>query len=306
MKVKKMPVAAILLAITIVVYIVAALLFSYTTKPEVDKGEFAFSITYEYKGKIKTVSGVLECEYFDSGTVAGDHMRDWSEELKYENPENIEEPHVIDQNDEEQMILTMVPDMRAGYFMGDPLYKDVYEENGFEGPQPYVEYCDYKNEIFSNSENRDEVLASIGFKIIDFTYAEPIENSFSFSGIRFEADNIGIFFLIMLAFFVLCLIFVHKDNEYQYRGIDKAGIILNFIVGVVAVPFIFFFCMLFGIVESDVEIINQIVYSTPPIAMLCLALSVVFRRKGFSKIGFLIQFGGILLFIFEFGLEAVL
>ena len=64
-------------------------------------------------------------------------------------------------------------------------------------------------------------------------------------------------------------------------------------------------CMLFGIVESNVELINQITYNIPSIAILCLALSVVFRRKGFSKTGFFIQFGGILPFVLVFVLDAL-
>jgi hypothetical protein len=45
------------------------------------------------------------------------------------------------------------------------------------------------------------------------------------------------------------------------------------------------------------KIINAIIYNIPPFAVLCLALSVVFRRKGYPKTGFFIQFGGILLFV---------
>ena len=64
-------------------------------------------------------------------------------------------------------------------------------------------------------------------------------------------------------------------------------------------------CMLFGIVESSVELINQITYNIPPMALLCLALSVVFRRKGYSKTGFFIQFAGILMFVLVFALGSL-
>ena len=94
-------------------------------------------------------------------------------------------------------------------------------------------------------------------------------------------------------FFLLCLIFVRKDQGHSYSKLDQFSIIVNFLVGIFAVPFISIVCMLFGLVESNVELINQIIYNIPPIALLCLALSVVFRRKGYSKAGFLIQFGAI-------------
>ena len=32
-------------------------------RPEIKTGEFNFSVTYEYNGEIKTVSGVYVCEY---------------------------------------------------------------------------------------------------------------------------------------------------------------------------------------------------------------------------------------------------
>ena len=297
MKTKKLSLAIILLAITLIVYIAATVLFCYTTKPNVSTGEFPFSITYEYKGETNTLSGVFMCEYSGSNTIHAEHNRYWNQETIYHNPNYVENPMVIEQNDELQTTLAVQMDMYAGYFMGDPLHENYYTEQGCEGPEPYVEYYDYKNDIYLDDENRDEVLESIGFKIVDFTYAEPIENSFSFSGVQYEADNVMIFVAIMTGYLVLCLVFVRKDKEYQYSNLDKSSIVINFLVGIVVVPLLTFICMMFGIVESRVELINQITYSIPPIAMLCLALSVVLRRKGYSNPGFFIQFGGIFLFI---------
>ena len=297
MKTKKLSLAIILLAITLIVYIAATVLFCYTTKPNVSTGEFPFSITYEYKGETNTLSGVFMCEYSGSNTIHGEHNRYWNQETIYHNPNHVENPIVIEQNDELLTTLAVQEHMYAGYFMGDPLHENYYAAYGYEGPEPYVEYYDYKNDIYLDDENRDEVLESIGFEIVDFTYAEPIENSFSFSGIQYEADNITIFVAIMAVYLVLCLVFVRKDKAYQYSKLDKVGIIFNFLMGIIVVPFLSFVCMMFGIVESRVELINQITYNIPSITILCLALSVVFRRKGYSKPGFFIQFGGIPLFI---------
>ncbi len=297
MKTKKLSFAIILLAITVIAYIVASVLFCYTTKPKVLTGEFPFSITYEYKGETHTLSGVLACEYSGSNTIYGKHNRYWNQETIYHNPNGVENPFVIEQNDELQTTLAVQEHMYAGYFMGDPLYENYYTEYSYEGPEPYVEYYDYKNDIYLNDENRDEILEAIGFEIIDYTYAEPIENSFSFSGIQYEADSVTIFVVIMAVYLVLCLVFVRKDPAYQYSNLDKVGIIFNILTGIIVVPALSIICMMFGIVESHVELINQITYSIPPITILFLALSIVFRRKGYSKPGFFIQFGGIFLFI---------
>ena len=45
MKTKKLSAVAILLALMLVAYIAATVIFCYQTKPEVSKGEFPFSIT---------------------------------------------------------------------------------------------------------------------------------------------------------------------------------------------------------------------------------------------------------------------
>ena len=296
----------ILLAITIIAYIVASVLFCYTTKPEVSTGEFPFSITYEYKGERKTLSGVLECEYSGSDTIHREHRRYWKQETIYDNPDHVENPFVVDQNDELQTTLAISEHMYAGYFMGDPLYKDYYSAYGLEGPEPHVEYCDYLNGITLDDENKDEILESIDFKIVDVTYAEPIENSFSFSGIQYEADNVMIFVAIMAVYLLLCLVLIGRDKEYPYSKLDKVGIICNFLVAIIAVPFLTFICMMFGIAESHVALINQVTYNIPSITILCLALSVVFRRKGYSKTGFFIQFGGIPLFVLILVTDALL
>ena len=77
MKIKKLTATMIFLVMTLAAYIAASVIFCYTTKPEVTTGEFPFSITYEYKGETKTLSGVLECEYSGSYTILNEHNRYW-------------------------------------------------------------------------------------------------------------------------------------------------------------------------------------------------------------------------------------
>lgn len=291
---KKFLLPSVFLALTIVAYIVASVLFCYTTKPEVTSGEFPFSITYKYKDEIKTFSGVCKCEFSGSKTIGNEHDRYWDSEVVIENSGNFENDHVIAES--EHTTLGIQENMYAGYFMGDPLHKDHYAVYGEDGPTPIVEYYDYQNGIEINEENEDEVLEKIGFEIIDYTYPEPIENSFTFSGVKYEADNVTIFVAISLAFMLLCLIFVRKDKEYKYAAIDKIGICLNFIVGLIAIPFITLICIFFDLNGSGEDILSQIAYNTPAFAIICLTLSIVFRRREFGKPGFFVQFAGVALF----------
>lgn len=290
MKAKKWTVPAILLVCLIVAYAIVAVLTCYNTKPAVSEGEFPFSITYEYLGETKTIAGVYSCKFGSSQTILGIHERYWEGEITY-----TEGDYIVHQ--EEMKTLAVQPCLEAGYFMGDPLYRDYYEVYGLEGPEPYAEYYDYENEISYADYGMEEELASIGFRFLDFQYAEPIENSFSFSGVSFEGDNITAFFVLMLIFLIACIIFVRKDEDYEVSYFNKSCVIINFIVGIIAAPFIYIICALFSIVGSGYEWIDQIIYNIPPITVFCIALSVIFRRKGYSKTGFFVQFGGVALFL---------
>ena len=190
--------------------------------------------------------------------------------------------------------------------MGDPLYKDYYEKNGNGVIEPYVEYYDYENDISLNDENRDEILESLGFRVVECSYPEPIENSFRVSGVLYSGDNVSIFVIITLVFLLLCLIFVRKDKEYKYSTFDKVGIVINFIMGLIVLPFITIICMLYEIVASSTGFKSQFTFTIPPVAVLCLALSVVFRRKGYSKTGFFIQFTGSILFVLSIIIDTFL
>ena len=276
---KKFLLTTIFLIITLIVYVAATFAFCYTTKPEVSTGEFPFCILYEYKGETGTLSGVMKCEYSSSSTIHGVHNRYWKQDTVYEN-------------------------MNAGYFMGDPLNADFYQVYGYEEPRPQVSFYDYKNENFLEDATEEE-LADLDFKIVDFKYGTPISNNFSFSGVRYEADNVTIFVAIMLVFLLACLLFVRKDQELKYSKLDKAGIVCNFIIAFMVAPFITFVCVMFGIVESSAEWINQLTYTTPSLAILFLALSVVLRRQGYPKTSFFIQFGGIILFIAILVLDSI-
>ena len=305
MKNKKFLVPGILFSLLIVAFVVTSLLCCYTTKPDVSKGEFPFSITYEYKGETGTLSGIYKCEYLGSDTIFNEHNRYWTGESIIEYDGEYDIPNIVFQD--ETMTLAIHEFIEPGYVMGDPLYADWYSKHyGLDGPQPSIEYYDYINEISLEDENvnREELLEEIGFKLIDYSYPEPIENSFSFSGVEYQADNVPIFVVISFVFLILCIIFVRRDKEYKYNALDKIGIVLNFVIAIVVLPFISFFCWIYGIVGGE-DVMSQITYNTPFVAITCLALSVLLRRKGVRKTGFFIQFGGIVLFILLLIIDAI-
>ena len=291
MKIKNLRIPAILLVGLLVAYAILTVILCYNTKPAISEGEFPFSITYEYRGETGTTSGVIICKYEGSQTIFNEHTRYWSEETVY-----TEGDYVVYQD--ETKTLAVQPGTEEGYLMGDPLYSDYHQKHyDMEEPGAYVEYYDYENDISISGYQNEEELAAVGFRVLDFYYGEPIENSFSFSGVTYEPDNIIFFVVLMLIFLLVCIIFVRKDKEYKYSYLDKSCIIVNFIVGIIAVPFISLICTMFGLTGSGYEWIDQCIYNIPSFTILCLALSVMLRRKGYSKQGFFVQFGGILAFV---------
>ena len=153
MKTKKFVILAVLLAGLLIAYAAFSVIFCYNTKPAVSEGEFPFSITYEYLGETKTISGVYSCKFEGSRTISGQHDRYWNGEITYTEGDNFV-------HKEETKTLAVQPHMIAGYFMGDPLHRDHYQVYGLEGPEPYAEYYDYENDISITDYDQDEELAA--------------------------------------------------------------------------------------------------------------------------------------------------
>ena len=291
---KKFLLPGIFFAAMLVAFALLTVIFCYTTEPEIAEGDFPFSITYEYKGEVGVLSGVYHCKFSSSSTYGGFHERWWDGGATYDQTPKYDYAYIIDRT--EDYSLSMHEHMIPGYFMGDPLHQDYYDEYYDGVIAPYIEYYDYKNGITLDDSNREAVLEAIDFKIIDYTYPEPIENSFHRSGLCFEADNLPMFVLATLVFLLLCIIFVRKEKDYTYNAMDKISIVLNFLVGLVAMPFISIVCLFIDINGTAGDVTAFIAYTIPVIGYTCLALSIVFRRKGYSKTGIVIQFVGTAMF----------
>ena len=140
--------------------------------PEVDNGEFDFSVTYEINGETKTVSGVYVCEY--NGTdwaLDGGYHRDWNGYVKGNPAEDRYKIGETDDGGDIYICLGVYPE----YFMGDE------ETGGKEIPAPWitVQYPYDENGGVNIFNDATEIEESFGAKIISYNYAEPIENSFA-------------------------------------------------------------------------------------------------------------------------------
>ena len=140
-------------------------------RPETKYSEFDFSVTYEYKGEIKTVSGVYVCEY--DGTawyLDGGYSREWKGYIKGGMDTLIE----IDRIDDDVVWLDL--EFYPEYFMSDPTW------NWMGAPEPMFSIKVQGDEGIYFENDPEIIEKDYGAKIISYEYAEPIENSFSVLG----------------------------------------------------------------------------------------------------------------------------
>lgn len=138
-------------------------------RPKIKTAEFDFSVTYEYDGEIKTISGVYVCEYDGVDWVLdGGYHREWKGYVKDGTTEEViclgtaEDGGIVELN------LFFYPYQ----FMGDSHWED---DEPF-APCITVKIEDDEGLCF---ENDVELIAeTYGAKIISYEYDEPIKNTY--------------------------------------------------------------------------------------------------------------------------------
>lgn len=137
-------------------------------RPEIKSEEFDFSVTYEYGGETKTVSGVFVCEYAGtSWTLDGGYGRDWTGHIQ---GGELEDHVPIDTVDGNEIILVL--NLDPEYLMDD-FNADLYDI-----PKPYIMVKMVSDEGMWFVHDPGEIEEYCGAKIISYEYDEPIENSF--------------------------------------------------------------------------------------------------------------------------------
>ena len=138
-------------------------------RPEVKEGEFNFTVTYEYNGEIKTVSGVYVCEYDGIDfALEGENHREWNGYIK---DGNLEENIVI-AIAEDGGIVELNLHFEPGRFMGDSYYEN---DEPFE---PWITVRIEDEEGLSFENDADLIAEVYGARIISYEYDDTIENSF--------------------------------------------------------------------------------------------------------------------------------
>lgn len=137
--------------------------------PEIEKGEFSFSVTYEFEGKVETISGVYVCEYDGaSWAIDGGANREWIGYIKDDTVEDMIKLGTVEGDNEVHLHLNFCPE----YFMDD------FVEGYHEVPKPEISVTLNDGEGLSFMNDPQEVEEYCGAKIVSYEYEEPIENSF--------------------------------------------------------------------------------------------------------------------------------
>ena len=133
-------------------------------RPEIKEGRFNFSVTYEYNGEAKTVSGVYVCKY--DGVIWYNPNRDpfvhWEESFEGDGVNEYGDIPICNTDDGGEIFISLF--MYPEYFMGDPEYANAK-------PLIRAELCYPDDQI-----GDPDILTEYGVKLISYEYDEPIEN----------------------------------------------------------------------------------------------------------------------------------
>jgi hypothetical protein len=166
--------------------LVVALVFMLTScgiepAPTTKNASFNFSVTYEQRGEVKTISGVFVCEFtgYDFTLEGGEFVRTWDGHI--EGVENLHDTYyatvsVYEPEDGGEVLLNL--GVFAAHFMGEPDFAESVIE-----PEIFVVYTSEDNLTAESWSDDAKIEDLYGIKIIDYYYDPPIENSFKYFGI---------------------------------------------------------------------------------------------------------------------------
>ena len=294
MKSKKFILPTIIGAAVLVIAIISGVL-CIAKKPTVTEAEFPFSITYELNGETKTITDVYTARYVGNTGYADTKNRAYSGKIG--DKEVDDTTYTI--GEENGMSIVIYTNFYADHMMGDPEY-DYFEDEPFE---PRIFCYDKNNQEYGD----EETLSALKVKIISWEYSEPIENSLVFSHLSILSGQVVIpSLLVSLLAVLLVIILIKRDKAYSRKPICIISTVLNFVIGVIVLPF-FAICSAFVDISGDNEsILIQIFYFIPAITALCIALSIGLRRKLHGVGSLIVQFIGPAVFVIIVAIESII
>ena len=168
-----------------ILLLTALLVFSLTgceiePPPAVEEARFNFSVTYEHLGERETISGVFVCKYtgLSWSIEGGDFTRGWEGHIEgIEHAGEVYNSAVLICKTDDGGDLYLDFSLGAAHMMGEPHLADAVIEPAF-----FHEYSNEDHTSSSSGASTEEIEELFGYKIVDYQYDPPIQNSFSFFG----------------------------------------------------------------------------------------------------------------------------
>ena len=285
MKSKKLSLSSLIIISAFALMLLYALLSGIAKKPAITQMDFPFSISYELNGEIVTIQDVYTARFTGNGGYVDLAERRY-EGFIQSDPESGGSSYILREGEDGS--ISLHANFHPDYMLGDNKY-DYYVSYPFE---PHLSYYDPELGDFED----EQTLLKKGVRLISWEYPEPVENSFVFSHIVLLCGMdvlplLGIGLLALLA----VLIFVKKQGTAK-TGPDRVGIVCNFALVLLFLPFATIVATFSDIMGSSEALDRQLLYIVPAITALGVAASISLRRKGKSLAALLAQFVGPLIF----------
>lgn len=292
MKNNSLRIPVLILTLGLIAAVAAHFLTSMIKHPVIGEHDFDFSVTYNLDGETKILEGVYRCRFEGMSQGIDPLERIYSGMYLTDGSGKTDSTFPIAEKDGMELGLVVI--FSDAYLMGD--------EDGSHHFDPYLVVTDRDNIVYDDPE----MLAKFDAQIIGWEYPQSLENTFVFSGFS-EIHSESMFAMLLVGILVLgaCLLLVRKDQAVDYKPLDRISIVLNFLVGLLALPIITLCVWFVQAFKIGADWVYQANLVLPAITVFSIAASVSLRRKGFTKTGFFIQFTGPLLFVVLIILETV-
>lgn len=279
MKFHKFRLPLIILAVYLLATAALLLLGYREEAPAVQQAEFPYSVTCSLQGEDITLRGVFLCRCLSGPKYLGESNLRFDGYVK---------DHTHDQRDFYRVLET-----RSGSFCINLNLDPQYLLGAAPAPRealPMVPTGVWHGSDGTRVED-PAALEAMGFRLLNWEYPQPVENRFAFSGFALSSEASLLCGLMALGALLACLILVRRDRSRPFRTLDRVSAALGILLAVLFYPFIQVVAMLSELVPTS-PVIDTAFYLLPALTLLGIAVSLVFRRRGFHKTGLLAQLAG--------------
>lgn len=296
MKIKNSKLPLVIILVGFVLSVVLYLVTGVKLAPTVKEAEFELTVNYTLDGEAKTYVSKYTCRFDGHGDILEPRARFYAGEYADYCEILCGGSYTVAQKDGYR--LAIVTSFNDVYLMGDT--ENEYYDTVMQ--DPYFAVYEPDGSVYTDPQ----LLAMFDAQITSWEHPEPIENSLVFGGFSMIYET-SMFLSVLAGILtvIACLVLVKKTVE-SYAALDIIGVVLNFLLAFLALPFMTLAVWLITAFTVAPDAYYQIHLCVPAVTLFTLAASISYRRLGRSKLGFFIQFAGPVMFIILMAIEVVI